>query len=127
MWLRTSTPGCSLFCNSQAPGQCGRTVPPCLPSLQLYEPIVCQFFATKCHYQSGLFQTLAAARLELANFFSVAVITDDHGNVRRNDDGFKLTDIYVAAIARWGFDSVNHYNHLIVALECKRAGIAFDP
>ena len=47
--------------------------------------------------------------------------------MRRNDKGFKLAEPYVAAIARWSFDSVNHYNHLIVALECKRAGIAFDP
>jgi hypothetical protein len=61
-----------------------------------------------------LFQTLAAARLELVNFFSVAVITDDRGDVRRNNDGFKLSDVHVAAIARWGFDSANHCNHLIL-------------
>ena len=56
----------------------------------------------------------------------MAVTTDDRGHVRRNDEGFKLDEAYVTAIARWGFDSVNHYNHLIVALECKRAGIAFE-
>ena len=53
----------------------------------------------------------------------MAVITDDRGVVRRNDEGFKLTEAYVAAIARYGFDTVNHYNNLIVALECKRAGV----
>ena len=110
----------------QQPSVRGNAIELCRLAYLRYEPIVCQFFATKCYYQSDLFQTLAAARLELVNFFSVAVITDDRSNVCRNDEGFKLSGVYVAAIARWGFDSVNHYNHLIVALECKRAGIAFD-
>ena len=111
----------------QQPSVRGNAVEVCRLAYLRYEPIVCQFFATKCYYQSELFQLLAAARLELANFFSVAVITDDRGNVRRNDEGFKLDEVYVTAITRWGFDKVNHYNYLIVALECKRAGIAFDP
>ena len=110
----------------QQPSVRGNAVEVCRLAYLRYEPIVAQFFATKCYYQSELFQLLAAARLELANFFSVAVITDDRGHVRRNDEGFKLDEAYVTAIARWGFDSVNHYNHLIVALECKRAGIAFE-
>ena len=110
----------------QQPSVRGNAVEVCRLAYLRYEPIVCQFFATKCYYQSELFQLLAAARLELANFFSVAVITDDRGNVRRNDEGFKLDEAYVTAIARWDFNDVNHYNHLIVALECKRAGVAFD-
>ena len=110
----------------QQPSVRGNAVEVCRLAYLRYEPIVAQFFATKCYYQSELFQLLAAARLELPDFFSVAVITDDRGHVRRNDEGFKLDEAYVTAIARWGFDSVNHYNHLIVALECKRAGIAFE-
>ena len=110
----------------QQPGARSNAVEQCRLAYLRYEPIVCQFFATKCYYQSELFQILAAARLELVDFFSVAVITDDRGVVRRNDEGFKLTEAYVAAIARYGFDNVNHYNNLIVALECKRAGVAFD-
>ena len=111
----------------QQPSVRGNAVEVCRLAYLRYEPIVNQFFATKCYYQSELFQILAAARLEVVNFFSAAVITDDRGTVRRNDDGFKLDEAYVTAITRSGFDSVNHYNHLIVALECKRAGIAFDP
>lgn len=85
-----------------------------------YSQVVNQFLATKRHYRNPLFATLATAREEMVQFITYALLCDDTGKVREADKEWKVSQAYCDAVVKSGFDSVNHYNEIIVSLEKDR-------
>ena len=88
---------------------------------QRYSQVINQFLATKRHYRNPLFGILASAREHMVDFITHALLCDDKGEVRKADMEWKVSQAYCDAVVKSGFDTVNHYNEVIVSLETSRS------
>jgi hypothetical protein len=86
-----------------------------------YSQIIDQFLATRRHYRNPLFGTLATAREEMVQYITYALLCDDKGEVRAADKDWKVSQTYCDAVVKSGFDTVNHYNEVLVSLETERS------
>ena len=57
----------------------------------------------------------------MIDFITHAFLCDDNGVVREVDKEWKVSQAYCDAVVKSGFDTVNHYNDVIVSLETERS------
>ena len=88
---------------------------------QRYSQVINQLLATKRHYRNPLFGVLATAQEQMVDFITHPLLCGDKGVVCEADKEWKVSQAYCDTVVKSRFDTVNHYNDIIVSLETERS------